>query len=362
MNRTAMRMLDANFNRAREALRTLEDYCRFVLNDGVLSSSCKTLRHELCVHTTSLGGNDAVLYRDTPGDVGVTIKARDELSRNTPEQIVVAAGRRLTEALRVLEELAKLESAAVAAPLESLRYQSYSIEQAILRQAAQQNKMPGVGLHVLLTESLCRHPWRETLNAILRGGADVVQLREKELNDGELLVRARIVAEECRKYGRLSIINDRTDIVLAAGASGVHLGQEDMPCEQARKLAGSQVIIGVSTENIQQAHAALRAGASYIGAGPMFPTSTKAKPQLAGPGYVRELIAGEFQLPIVAIGGISIGNLPQLIAAGVTTVAVSSAVISADDPGAVCGELRNMLLRATATEGSDAISASKRGA
>ena len=357
-----MRMLDANFNRAREALRTLEDYCRFVLNDSTLSSTCKTLRHELCAHNTALGGDDAVLHRDTPGDVGVTIKTHDELSRNTPEQIVVAAGRRLTEALRVLEELAKLQSAEVAAHLESLRYRSYSVEQAITRQAAQRNKICGHGLHVLLTEALCRRPWRETLHAILEGGADVVQLREKELSDGELLARARIVAEECRGRGRLSIINDRTDIALAAGASGVHLGQDDVPCEEARKLAGSQLIIGVSTETIQQAAAAARAGASYVGAGPMFPTTTKEKPRLAGSGYIRELIAADVHLPIVAIGGISTGNLSQLIAAGVTAVAGSSAGISSDDQAAVCGELRNMLLRAAAAEGSDAISAPKRGA
>ncbi|EQD70896.1 thiamine-phosphate pyrophosphorylase, partial [mine drainage metagenome] len=159
---------------------------------------------ELCSALAVLGADNAVLYRDTPGDVGVNIKTRDELRRGTLENIVTAAAKRLTEALRVLEELAKLESVAVAALLESLRYRSYTAEQSIMRQALQRNKMPRLGLHVLLTESLCRRPWRETLRAILEGGADGVQLREKELSDNELLNRAEVVAEACHNYGRLS--------------------------------------------------------------------------------------------------------------------------------------------------------------
>jgi thiamine-phosphate pyrophosphorylase len=222
--------------------------------------------------------------------------------------------------------------------------------------------MPWTGLHVLLTESLCRRPWRETLAAILEGGADVVQLREKDLPDGELLNRARIVVEACRKLGRLSIINDRIDIALAAGASGVHLGQNDMPSQHARRLAGSELIIGVSTENIQQARAAARDGASYIGAGPMFPTTTKEKPRLAGPAYIKELIASEFKLPTVAIGGIAQENLPELIAAGVKAIAVSSAVISSEDPAAVCKRLSDILAQSAATPIVNADKPAKHGA
>ncbi len=362
MDRTAMRMLDANFNRAREALRTMEDYCRFVLNDSGLSATCKTLRHELCAQMAILGTTDVMLVRNTPGDVGVPIKTSDELTRGSLENIVLAGSKRLTEALRVLEELAKLKSATVAAQLESLRYQSYTVEQAICRQAAQRNRIPRIGLHVLLTESLCRRSWREMLTAILAGGADVVQLREKQLSDRDLFNRARIVAEECRAHGRISIMNDRMDIALAAGASGVHLGQDDMPCEQARRVAGSDFIIGVSTENLQQAQAAARAGASYIGAGPMFPTSTKNKLRLAGPEYLKELAEAEFTLPTVAIGGISDENLPALIAAGAQAVAVSSAVISSDDPAAACKRLREMLAAGDATQEVNADATPKRGA
>ena len=362
MDKAAMRMLDANFNRAREALRTLEDYCRFVLNDGALSGTCKTLRHELCTQMNALAADAAVLYRDTPGDVGVTIKTTDELSRGTTQSIAMAGAKRLTEALRVLEELAKLQSPAVAARLESMRYQSYSLEQSILRQAAQRNTMPRAGLHVLLTESLCRRTWRETLAAILAGGADVVQLREKQLTDSGLFNRACIVAQECHALGRISIINDRTDIALAAGASGVHLGQDDMPCQYARKLAGSELVIGVSTESIQQAQAAARDGASYIGAGPMFSTTTKIKPRLAGPEYLKELAQSEFPLPTIAIGGISLDNLPELMAAGVKAIAVSSAVISSDDPEAVCKRLREILAQAPAGQEVNADNPAKRGA
>jgi thiamine-phosphate pyrophosphorylase len=346
MDQAAMRMLDANFNRAREALRTVEDYCRFVLNDAQLAGTYKTMRHELCGQLAAMGAHDALLSRDTPGDVGVNIKTSDEVSRTSLENIATAAAKRLTEALRVLEELSKLNSPA-AAGLESLRYQSYTAEQRLMRQAAQRHRCPPVALHVLLTESLCRRPWCETLEAILTGGADVVQLREKNLTDRELLVRARFVAQQCRKFARLSIINDRVDIAMAAGASGVHLGQDDLPCQQARQIAGNALLIGVSTENLQQALSAAQAGASYIGAGPMFPTTTKSKPRLAGSTYMQALRDSGFSLSAVAIGGINKQNLPEVLAAGATAIAVSSAVLASDDPAGACRELRNLLTAAS---------------
>ncbi len=335
-------MIDANANRAREALRVMEDYARFALNDGELSGRLKTLRHALAAALARLNADSAILCRDTPGDVGTAIKTDRELARESLAEVVVAAGKRLSEALRVLEELGKTKDPAAARQIETLRYEGYAIEQTLARAARQAGRFADVRLYVLLTEKLCRLPWEQTLDAILAGGAHCVQLREKELTGAELLRRARIVADKCRTAGALSIINDRPDIALLAGADGVHLGQTDLPCAAVRQLVGHDLIVGVSTERLDQAHAAVRDGATYVGVGPMFPTSTKDKPRLAGPAYARQAVA-DLPVPCVAIGGISAANVGELLAVGVRCVAVCASVIAADDPAQRCRELRRQL-------------------
>ena len=111
-------------------------------------------------------------------------------------------------------------------------------------------------LYVLITESICRSPWLQVAEEALRGGADCLQLREKDLDPGEVLARARLVVELCRRHRAISIINDRPDIALLSGADGVHLGQQDLPPTEARRLLGPDKLIGVSTHNLEQARAA----------------------------------------------------------------------------------------------------------
>ncbi len=154
-------------------------------------------------------------------------------------------------------------------------------------------------------------------------------IAQKFLPDAELLRRAKILADKCRRAGALSIINDRPDIALLANADGIHLGQDDLPCIEARKILGPQKVIGISTENISQARQAIRDGATYLALGPMFPTTTKEKPRLAGPAYAAEAIRelpGE--IPLIAIGGINAQNLQQLTTLGIRRACVCSAIIS----------------------------------
>ena len=349
MDVIAGRMLDANANRAREALRVLEDYARFGLNDESVCGELKGIRHELAAVLAGAGGGDAILARDTAGDVGTGIKTQRELSREDLASVVIAAGKRLSESLRVMEEVLKTTDPAAASRIEKARYRGYVAEQVLTRVAGQAGRFAGVRVYVLLTESLCRLPWEETLEAILsvrstgcslpaQGAALAsptlcIQLREKSLSDSELLRRARKVVTKCRAAGAISIINDRPDIAQLAGADGIHLGQTDLPCAEARKLMGSGAIIGVSTENLAQARQAVRDGATYIGVGPMFPTTTKEKPRIAGPAYAKEAVAA-IPIPCVAIGGITPDNLSELLAAGVRSVAVCAGIISDADPAA----------------------------
>ena len=135
-------------------------------------------------------------------------------------------------------------------------------------------------------------------------------------------------------------MNDRPDVATLAGADGVHLGQGDLPAAAVRQIVGERMLIGVSTSSVAEAEAAKRAGADYVAVGPMFATTTKHKPVLAGPGYLREFLAlGAGDLPHLAIGGVSPTNVRELIAAGARGVAVSGCVCGAADPGAVAREL-----------------------
>jgi thiamine-phosphate pyrophosphorylase len=326
------RILDANANRAREALRVMEDAGRFILDDPDLSKQFKQLRHDLAKAMSSISGLTA--WRDTPGDVGTTISTESEMDRAGAADSAAAAGKRLSEALRSLEEYGKTLGQAAcgfATAIESLRYRGYALEQQ-LNTALGSGKARQWRLCVLITQSLCPDgDWLRVAEAAILGGADCIQLREKKLDAGELLARAQQLVALCRPKKISVIVNDRPDVALLANADGVHLGQTDLPCKQARKLVGTQLLIGISTSNLDQARQARRDGADYCGVGPMFPTTTKHKPTLAGPAYLKEYLAWN-QLPHLAIGGITPENMTPLIETGARGIAVSSAVCSCDNP------------------------------
>jgi thiamine-phosphate pyrophosphorylase len=173
----------------------------------------------------------------------------------------------------------------------------------------------------------------EVAEAALLGGARVIQLRGKELGGKELYRLALGIKEMIIARGQeaLFIVNDRVDVALAAGADGVHLGQEDLPPEIARKLVGEEVIIGVSAGSIEEAVKAEAAGADYLGVGPIFPTPSKqdAGLPIGIDGLVK--IRDAVSIPIVAIGGINEVNMEEVLKAGVEGVAVISAVAGAED-------------------------------
>lgn len=180
----------------------------------------------------------------------------------------------------------------------------------------------------------------ELAKKICAGGAHLLQLRVKELPTREFLAIAHEVRSICQRTGCLLIINDRADIALAVDADGVHVGQEDLPLEAARKVLGSGKLIGVSTHDPAQAVAAERGGADYIGFGPVFGTHTKATGYSArGLDQLREIRA-LVRLPIVAIGGVTADRAAATLAAGADAVAMISDVVLARD---VTGKVREVL-------------------
>ncbi len=339
-----LRIIDANANRAREALRTLEDVARFALGDGALCARIKDARHELA-GALEEGGVDAlalVASRDTPGDVGTVLEGARESSRGSLAEVVGSAAGRLGESLRVIEECLKVGGGAGAwARVEAVRYRAYDIDRE-LRLALGTGRPAQWRLCVLVTQELCRRgDWRAVVRGAIEGGADCLQLREKSLGDAELLARAKELVSLARPAGAAVIVNDRPDIALLAGTDGVHLGQGDVPVSAVRELAGSRLLVGVSTHDEGEARRAIAEGADYCGVGAMFATSTKPR-DVSGPEYLRRFLALASEGRAVghlAIGGITAENVRGLVDAGCCGVAVSGAVCGAADPGAACREI-----------------------
>jgi thiamine-phosphate pyrophosphorylase len=163
------------------------------------------------------------------------------------------------------------------------------------------------------------------------GGANVIQLRDKQASTRELVELGRALLEITRAAGALLVVNDRVDVALAVDADGVHVGQDDMPAAIARQLLGPRKIVGVSTANEEEARRAREDGADYLGVGAMYPTASKADAGAAiGPDAL-SAIKRAVDLPIVAIGGINVHNAADAILHGADGVAVISAVVSAPD-------------------------------
>ncbi len=325
MQRDIQRILDANLNRAREAMRVIEDYARFVLDDVDMCRAIKVARHDLSNATRHLE-QDVVFHRDAPLDVGRDVKVQSELVRSSPEDVVIAAGKRLGEALRSIEEYLKVVDVEAAKRVEALRYRGYAIESELARRLNRGARMRDVPLCVLITEKECAIPWKQAAEEAIAGGARCLQLREKELDGGELVLRTRRLVEMCRPTGALVIVNDRVDAALAGGADGVHLGRSDISVRDARQMLGTHRIIGKSTHDVEQARQAAMEGADYIGVGPMFASQTKPRDFVAGVELARD-VAREIRIPALAIGGITRENVDEVLATGIHGIALTRAIV-----------------------------------
>ncbi len=200
----------------------------------------------------------------------------------------------------------------------------------------------------LVVEAAAEH----LLPAALRGGVDMVQLRDKELDDESLLRAAARFRTLCDEHGALFWLNDRPDLALAAGADGVHVGQDDAEPGEVRELVGDRLLIGLSTHSPEQFQAALGSEADELSVGPVWETPTKAGRPAAGLEYVRYAAEHAGRAPWFAIGGIDETNVAEVVSAGARRVVVVRAIRDAPDPEAAAGRLRAALAAGATAEGA----------
>ncbi|MDR0610259.1 MAG: thiamine phosphate synthase [Planctomycetaceae bacterium] len=363
------RLLDAASNRGKEAVRVIEDFVRFFLNHPALTQRLKEFRHEFQEILKLFPTRLRLTARNTEHDVGTILEGSGEYRRDSADSVLAANFGRLQESLRSLEEFSKLIKPEISRRFEQLRYQCYTLQKNVtLIDFSPQTELflpiessplvessslfpsvtkPDIALARLYVLTDIRSNEEEFTNfvqAVLSGGAEVIQLRDKKADDRTLLSRSRILKEQIIASGRsvIFVMNDRPDLARIADADGVHVGQEELPVDAVRQIVGTKILIGVSTHCIEQARQAVLDGADYIGAGPVFETPTKEFSEIAGIQYLQEVVS-EIKIPVFAIGGITVENLDTVLATGIKRIAVSSLLLHAADPQKTATELRNRL-------------------
>lgn len=326
-----LRIIDANCNRIGEGLRFLEDVARFLLDDAALSHQLKAMRHNL-VKSMSQFGPALISERNSETDVGIgtEISHRQDLL-----SLVTANARRVEEALRVVEELSKLPELSPtlhSKDFEVARFNLYTLQRELLSRLTRRQKMEKLtGLYVIIdTQTLDFKGEVDAARKAIKGGAKVIQLRDKQRPMGELLSIAKNIADLCRHSNALFIVNDYLDIALASEADGIHIGQGDLPPPLIRRELPVDKVIGLSTYTVAEARRAEAEGVDYIAVGSIFPSPTKPEVTVVGLERLRQ-VRKAVSIPIVAIGGINRQNISEVMAAGADSVALIDAVLNQKD-------------------------------
>lgn len=328
------RIVDANLNRLAEGLRVLEDVARLALDDAALTARLKGLRHEL-IEGSGESQKPLLAAREAESDVGAELESGAGTKREDLPDIAIANARRSQEALRVLEEFARLPDQSGlqdSATYARARFSLYEIEKQLLSRLWRLEKKTLIsGLYVIIdTDALKGRCAIDVARQAISGGASVLQLRDKITPKGTLEKTALELHALCKAYDVLFLVNDHLDIALASGADGIHLGQKDLPVSTARRLLSIDSIIGCSTKTVAQALQAQADGADYLAMGAIYPTTTKVETILVGIERLKEIKAAA-SLPVVAIGGINRANAAEVARAGADCIAVITAVLAADD-------------------------------
>ncbi|MFH1709664.1 MAG: thiamine phosphate synthase [bacterium] len=329
MREKILRMIDANANRATEGLRVAEDVVRFVLDDSKLTSKLKDVRHRIVAIVKRLSGPKPVslFVRNVHSDVGAERTTRSEAKRTNVLDVFMANIKRAEESVRVFEETSKLFDPKLGPKFKKLRFELYDIEQKAALKLKKKIKLE-FNLCVITDPSFGRSHL-EIMKQAAAGGAEIVQLRDKNMSRSEYLKTAKAMSKWAKSHNITFIVNDHADIAKKVNADGVHLGFRDAT-EHEMRHAGKDMIIGISASNLKEALKAQALGADYIGFGPVFSTPIKSGVKPAGINALSEVMK-KVTIPVVAIGGIDKRNIKQVLSAGCNRVAVIRAISGARD-------------------------------
>ncbi len=337
----AIRILDANINRCAEGIRVIEDLVRFQFCREDLTKKLRDIRHFLRKSYAHLDER-FILARNADEDVGKEISKKSDLDKKINlKQICNANFKRITEALRTIEEYSKIIGEYnLSKEVEDRRYEAYMIEKEVLNLFKVEIPM---GLYGITGEEFAKGRTNvECVKEMIKAGIKIIQYREKNKSLREKFIEAKEIAKLCKEAGVIFIVNDHIDIALLVDADGVHIGQEDLPLVEVRKLLGSNKLIGLSTHSIDDATRAMKEDIDYIGAGPIFPTRTKDRAPV-GLEYL-EWVIKNVHIPYVAIGGIKEHNLDEILFKGAKWVSLVSEVVGANDIEAIGKRLNEKIL------------------
>ncbi len=320
-------IIDANLDRAREGLRVLEDWARFGLGENDSVTKIKNFRH-------ILGKNHLEVYKESRNYIEDQCKGlthKEQINRKSPEQIISSNAGRVQEALRVIEEFSRLNNNELSKIASKIRYEIYTLEIELLtlcKCKKSQEILKDNDLYVITDH---KENLLEIIEDLLIAGVKIIQHRFKKGTDKDHLKEAIQIKNLCKRYNSLFIINDRIDIALASNADGIHLGQDDLDLNTARKILGYSKIIGISANNEIDICNALRDGCDYIGIGPVFETVTKKGRKPLGIEKIK-ILTKDLNIPWFAIGGVSKNNISYLKRSGLKKVALVSELMNSEDP------------------------------
>lgn len=357
------RLIDANLNRVCEGLRVLEDWFRFASPDPEIVLYSKSIRHRVREQPSAIWPQLPSLQlsrRNSLSDCGPEVTSQLQELGQTQQayshsnNLITANCKRIQEGLRSLEEISRqIGHTDLSDLFEQCRYQSYELEKRCFlskKADADRDSNPDWsgyfhGLYgITMADPVRGRDHVDAGRALLLAGVRILQYRNKTDDMKKQYEDCLLLADACRSEGTLFIVNDRLDLALAVSADGIHLGQEDLPPAPAGRIiqnvrqrtgwqtGGRPFLIGLSTHNYGQAEAALLEAVDYIGVGPVYATRTKTdlKCPVAGLDYLH-WATGNINLPQVAIGGITMENLTDVLDNGARCCALISSVILQDD-------------------------------
>lgn len=330
-------VIDANFNRAREGLRVIEDSLRFVYKNEMFLKEIKEIRHKFSKEFLKFFPSEKIkISRDIKEDIGKEIDYPEKINF---KKLIETNFLRVEEAIRVLEEYSKIINLSAFKFFHDIRFKIYEIEKKLMTLISRKRiKVPL--LYVILNLREEKEEFLNFAENVIKGKPDIIQLRYKGENSKFFLN----IAKELKKMVNdeiIYLINDRIDISVLCESDGVHLGKKDIDVDDARRIIPEK-IIGVSTENLNDIKILKDKDIDYIAIGSIFKSPTKPEKKPIGTEIIKK--AKEYlSIPLIGIGGININNAVDVIRNGADGIAVISAVENSQNPQKVIKKLKEVI-------------------